>query len=138
MGISGSYTMGIKTFYFLIAVGTVIAAVAAGRLMTSLDPSNAGGLAFIFFYVSSFLVLGGMYLLISEFLKRRFTGHKAADQRLARSVRHSLFFASLIIGWLLLKSFGLVRWWNVLLLIVVLTLLEFFFISFKRQPPVLR
>src|SRR3989344_4668125 len=106
--------MGIKVFNFLIAVGTVISIVALWLVMTTFDPSRAGAGIFFLLYVSGTLALGGVFLLVSELIKRRFTNNQSVADRLDQSIRHALFFSLLIASWALLKSHGLLRWWNVL------------------------
>lgn len=129
--------MGIKIFNFFIAVGTLIAVAALWLVVTGFDPGQAGTGIFFLLYVSGTLALGGVFLLLSEFAKRRFNNNQTVTDRLEQSIRHAIFFSVLMASWVLLKSQGLLRWWNVLLLIAVLTVLEFFFISFKRHVPTL-
>src|SRR3989339_1455538 len=128
--------MGIKVFNFLIAISTVISIVALWLVVTTYDPGRAGVGIFFLLYVCGMMALGGVFLLISEFAKRRFASYQSVADRLGQSIRHAIFFSVLMTSWVLLKSNGLLRWWNVLLLVAVLTVLEFFFISFKRHAPI--
>ena len=128
--------MGIKVFNFLIAIGTIISVVALWLVVITYDPGRAGVGIFFLLYISGIMALGGVFLLISELAKRRFSSNQSVADRLGQSIRHAIFFSVLMASWVLLKSNGLLRWWNILLLVVMLTVLEFFFISFKRGAPI--
>jgi hypothetical protein len=130
--------MSLKIFLVLIILGTILAWITFGLVVFNLDPEQAGIFGFLLFYLNLFLALSGTIFIVSDLIKARFFKYQSLYHRFKVSLRHSIFFTVLILGWAFLKSQGILRWWNILLLILSLTILEFFFISLdkqKRQVP---
>lgn len=107
--------------------------IAWGLVVFYTDPVQAGFLSFSLFYLSLFLTLSGLILLVGNYIRGRFFKKQLIEQRLKTSLRQAIFFSVLIIGWLVLKSQGLAHWWVIVFFILILTVLEFFFISFQKQ-----
>ncbi|HLC90029.1 MAG TPA: hypothetical protein VJG65_03650 [Patescibacteria group bacterium] len=125
--------MGKKLFFWLTAFGTVISAIGLGVIIANFDPGQIGFFSFFLFYLSFFLAVSGFIFIISEWLKERFLKNQNLYYRLATSTRHSIFFGLLLTGWLFMKSQKLLTWWGLLLFILILTILEFFFLSLKKS-----
>ena len=114
---------------FFIVLGTIISWVTWGMIVFNSNPEQAGFLVFSLFYLSLFLALSGLIFLVGYWFKKKFFKKQLPFYRVKSSVRHGVFFAILILSWAILKSHNLSRWWNLALLILILAILEFFFIS---------
>jgi len=125
--------MSSRLFSFLIIIGTLTAWLSWLMIIFYFDPEKIGFLSFGLFYLALFLWLSGLIFLAVNFFKKIFFKNQLLYYRVRNSSRHAIFFTVLIMSWIFLKSQGLLRWWNILILIVMLTLLEFFFISYQRQ-----
>lgn len=125
--------MNFKAFVILIVIGTVVSWFSWGMSLFYFDPQQIGGLGFTMFYLSLFLALSGTIFLVIDWMKARVMSRQLIFFRLRTSVRHSIFFTILIVGWLFLRSQDLLQWWNLLIFLFVLTALEFFFISIQKQ-----
>ncbi len=125
--------MSARIFSFLIMLSTAISFISWLMIIFYFDPEKIGFFGFILFYLCLFLWLCGFIFLSSNFLKRKFFRKQLMYYRVRNSARHAIFFSILILTWALLKSQGLFRWWNILILIMILTVLEFFFISYQKQ-----
>lgn len=125
--------MNFRLFLILIILGTFCSWGAWGLVVYNLDPTQIGPLGFSMFYLSLFLGLAGIIFLVMDYLKAKMMSRQLIFFRLRTSVRHSIFFSALTISWLFLKSVGVLRIWSLLLLIIILTVLEFFFISIQKQ-----
>lgn len=110
---------------------TLISWIAWLVVLFYINPVESGVIGFVFFYVSMFFALIGTFSLIGFFGRVWFTKEPIIFRHLGISTRQSLWFAILIVGTLLLQSADLYRWWSISLLIIFLTLLEFFFLSRK-------
>ncbi|MAF13395.1 MAG: hypothetical protein CMI53_00675 [Parcubacteria group bacterium] len=135
--------MSQRVFVVLIVLGTVIASLSWAMIIFYLDPEYTNFFGFSLFYLSFFLTLSGIIFIISDTIKARLFRRQLVYSRLKTSIRQAILFSTLIIGWLFLRSQGLLRWWNILLLILILTALEFFFISsqkkvYERQNPTIK
>ena len=128
--------MPIKLFSLLILVGTIMAWTAWTMVVVYFNPEQAGILVFIVFYLSLLLSLAGSFYLISDWLKSKIFRRQLLLPRLRASIRHAIFLTLIIITWAILKSQGLLSWWALSLLILIFTVLEFFFISsHKNERP---
>jgi len=125
--------MNYRVFLILIVLGTVISGVSWLAVIFNFDPGQIGPLGFLLFYASLFLSLSGLFFLAADFGAIKFNPRQLAYARVGAAWRHALLFAVLIIGWAILKSNSLLRWWNLLLLIAILTIIEFFYISTDKQ-----
>lgn len=127
--------MSLKQYLSLMAVGTVVSWGALGLVLTYLDPKETGALGFLFFYISVFLSATGSLTLLG--FAWRYFRHR--DEVLFRHVsisfRQGVLLALVAVGTLFLQAQELLTWWNLTLLVVGLTLLEFFLLSARRAPP---
>lgn len=98
-----------------------------------IDPLEAGFLGFLFFYLSLVFALTGTFSLIGFLVRILVLKNELIFRQVALAFRQSISFALLIVGALFLESKDFLTWWNILFLILALTLLEFVFISFKRK-----
>ena len=125
--------MSFRLFLLLTVIGTVISWFSWGIALFYFNPEQIGLVGFILFYSSLFLALAGSIFIVTDWLKARVMNRQLIFFRLRTSVRHSIFFSMLIVGWLLLRGTDLLTWWTLLIFIAVLTALEFFFISLQKQ-----
>lgn len=124
--------MSLKVFLALIIIGTIVSWINFGLVIFYFDPQQTSFLGFSLFYLSLFLGLSGAIFLFSDWLKAKIFKNQLPFYRLKTSGRQAILFTILLIGWAFLKSHGLLRWWNLILLILILATLEFFFISSQK------
>ena len=125
--------MNLKQLIITVLLATTICWGIWCLIVFQIDPADAGYLGFFLFYVSIFFSLLGTFFLIT-FAVRKITNKLAMEYRIvSMSFRQSFFFALTGVSVLFLQSKGLLTWWNILLLVLSLGILEFFFLSFKRQ-----
>lgn len=128
--------MTLKQYVMWLVAGTIVSWLAWGMVLIYLNPETAGVTGFIFFYLSLFLGLTGSLTLLG--FAWRYWRHR--DEVLFRHVsisfRQGVWLSLAVVISLWLKVNDLLTWWNLGLLIVGLTLLEFFWLSVRRsQPP---
>ncbi|MEK7168053.1 MAG: hypothetical protein AAB791_03580 [Patescibacteria group bacterium] len=116
-----------------MSIATGICWLVLVGVLFQMDPTDSGLIGLILFYASIFLSLLGTFFL-SSFLWRKLFNKFALEFRLVgASFRQSFFFACLIVGVLFLQSQHFLTWWNLLLLVVAVTIIEFFCLSLRRQ-----
>lgn len=125
--------MRFKSFFLLIILGTVLSWIAWGMVIFNFDPNQISLLQFIAFYISLFMALGGTIFIVIDWLKSKVFRRQLLVFRVRASIRHGILFSILLLGWAFLKSQNLLAWWVLLMLILILTVLEFFFISLQRK-----
>jgi hypothetical protein len=84
------------------------------------------------FYLSFFLALTGSAALLGFFIRFVILKHELAFRAVKEAFRQSFLFSFLIIASLFLLSRNLFTWVNLGLLIVGLTVLEFFLLSYTK------
>ena len=124
--------MTLKKYLILMAVMTFVCWAAWTYILFLVNPDITNWIGFTLFYVSLFLCLVGTAAIIG-FIVRFVALKQALAWRLVKEAfRQSFLFASLIIISCILLSKGLFSWLNLGLLIVGLSVLEFFMLSYEK------
>ena len=129
--------MSFRMFLISLIVGTILAWISWFIIIINVDPQQAGVIGFTMFYTSLTLSLIGTLFVISHWFRLHFLKKKVLLTRIHTSLRQAMFFTVLIVCWMILKSQNISNFWNTLLLILILTVLEFFFLSRQKRTPVL-
>jgi hypothetical protein len=125
--------MTLKQLVAIIILATLACWTAWTMVLFQVDPTDSGAPGILVFYGCLFLALLGSLFLIS-FGWRKIFGHYALDYKIVgTSFRQSFFFSLMIVGIMFLESRGLLAWWNTIVIILAATLVEAFFLSFKRR-----
>lgn len=121
--------MGVRLFTVLVAASTVLAAVSLGIVVTTIDPFAAGAAGFVAFYISLLLTLVGLLFIAGSGVRLRLAGRQSSADRVRNALRQSILLTLLVLGWTMLQAAELARWWVMLLLVGIVSLLEFFFMT---------
>lgn len=97
------------------------------------DPEQAGFFGFFSFFTSLFFLLWAIIFIVKDSIMTRVQKKKIVFERVRDSLRHAFLFSLLLVIWIFLNSMDLLRWWNFLLLILMLTTIEFIFISAQKD-----
>lgn len=124
--------MSLIHYLIILGIGTLISWGAWYTVLVSVNPFQAGPLGFLLFYGSLTCALTGTFSLLGFLMRLTMMREEPLFQKVAISFRQAIFFASLLDGILLLQGQRLLTWYNVLLLIIGLTVAELFLIS--RKP----
>jgi hypothetical protein len=115
-----------------MAAATAVCWLLWGVIIFIIDPEVTNNIGFMLFYSTLFLALVGSSAIIG-FLVRFVALRQAMAFRLVKEAfRQSFLFSILIIVCLILLSKGLFTWMNVSFLIIGLTVLEFFLLSYEK------
>jgi len=101
-------------------------------VINSINPETTNVIGFLLFYSSLFLAIVGTSAIFGFLIRFILLRKELVFRQVAISFRQSFLFASVIIASLILQSFRMLTWYNVLFLVVAVTVLEFFLISYKR------
>ncbi len=127
--------MSLKYYLWWMTAGTLGAWAVLWLVMKYLDPQSTGFLGLLLFYVAVFLSVTGT-LTIFGFTWRMFRfKDEVLFRHMTQAFRQGAMLALVVVGALFLEAQKLLTWWNLGLLILGLTLLEFFWLSVKRMPP---
>jgi hypothetical protein len=126
--------MTLRSYLTIMIIMTMVCWSCWLYIMWTVNPEITNRLGFVLFYLSLFMSLAGSAALIGFLI--RFVGLKQtlAFRSAKEAFRQSFLFSALVIASLILLSHGLFTWLNVALLVVGLSVLEFFLISYERNP----
>src|SRR5687768_4702507 len=124
--------MTLRQYLLLMGVGTALAWSAVGLIIGTVDPTDTQPVVFGVFYASLWLALTGTLSIIGFVLRVALLKKQLVVSRhVAVSFRQAVLLSLLVVVSLFLQSRSLLTWWNALLIVAALTVLEFFFISAK-------
>lgn len=111
-----------------MTIATILCWGALGLVLVFVNPYEAGWVGLLFFYLSLFLGLGGIFSIIGFIIRFLTLRNQFAYVQVKRAFRQGLMFALLLTLALLLQGFRLLVWWNLLLLVLFLGGVEYFFV----------
>lgn len=111
-----------------LALSTVLSALAWGAVLFFVNPENATGFEWALFLSTLLLALTGVCSLGVLLSRRVLFGIDWALMRVGTSVRQGLFLAIFLVGLLLLVRAGWFAWWDAMLLLGFLSLVDLFFL----------
>ncbi len=122
--------MTIRQYLYLMLIGTALCWSALALIVTMIDPTSSQMPVFVMFYVSALFALTGSFSIIG-FMSRVIILNKRrqVSRQVAVSFRQAVMLAVIIVIGLYLQSKTMLTWWNGLLIVSALTMLESFFIS---------
>jgi len=123
--------MPLKKYLIFMTTSTIICWIAWLVVLFYVNPDEGGFIGFVLFYLSLLIALIGTFSLIGFFCRVWFSKERIIFRHLGISTRQSVWFSALLIGVLLLQGTHYLRWWSALLLVILVTLMEFFFLSRK-------
>ncbi|HCC83774.1 TPA: hypothetical protein DEP96_02910 [Candidatus Uhrbacteria bacterium] len=126
--------MNLRDYLLSLLAGTVAALTSAVIVLLMIDPVSAGLLALASLYVTLGAAAVGLFTIIGTLVRvKRQAAQADVGQAVARSLRQAIFFAGLLLISLFLSARDLLTVWTVLLLVILVTLVEFFFLAGKRE-----
>ncbi len=120
--------MNLKQYITLFAIGTTIGWSAWVLVILSIDPSTTGILGVLIFYVSLAIGFGGLLTTISTIIRFLRFPERDTEEIVLTSLRQAFLLTALVIGALILSSYGWLIWWRMLILVGVVILIELAFI----------
>jgi hypothetical protein len=124
--------MPLKKYLILMIFATGVAWISLAAVIFSMSP-DTGILPLLLFYGTLFLSLLGSFFLLGFLFRFIFQRDTPLYRHLGLSFRQSLLFTILVTGSLLLQASQYLRWWNLILLLLFLVILEFFFSLQKKN-----
>lgn len=125
--------MSLKKYLIFMSLLTLFCWVAWLVVLYYINPQESGFIGFICFYLSLLFALLGTFSLLGFFIRVWFSSEQIIFKHLGVSFRQAAWFSILLTVTLILQGIKFLRWWNVLILIFLLTVLEFFFITKKPK-----
>ena len=117
-----------------MTLGTVLSWTAVGMIVSMTDPTQTQAVVFVILFASLFLALTGT-LSVGGFVMRIWVLRKQyfISKEVLVSFRQAIMLATLLIASLVMQSRSILTWWNAMLMVVALTMLEFFFVTARAK-----
>lgn len=119
--------MSLKKYLFLMTIATVVCWGGWALVLNFVNPYEAGPVGLIFFYLSLFLGLLGVFSIIGFVIRYLVKRNEFAYAQVKIAFRQGFMFSLLLIISLALLAKNLLVWWNLLLLVILLGGIEYFF-----------
>ncbi len=124
--------MTLRSYLASMFAGTVLAWTGVAMILTRTDPADARAVVLGIFYTALFLALTGTFSLAGFGLRMGLLKQQYfVSRQVLVAFRQALLLSLLLVIALMLQSKGILTWWNALLILGAVTLLESFFISAK-------
>ncbi|RMD59868.1 hypothetical protein D6821_00155 [Candidatus Parcubacteria bacterium] len=124
--------MTLKKYLAVMSITTGVCWVVWSAVLLIIDPEVTNWIGFFLFYSSLLLALVGTFALLGFWLRFIMLRQQLVFRLVKDAFRQSFFFSLAIVGALLLLAKGWFNWLNLLLLIIGLSFLEFFVLSYRQ------
>jgi len=121
--------MTLKSYLNAMTTATSFAFMGWILVIMYIDPINSGFMGLGLFYTTLFLGLLGFFTLISFSLKRWIANNEVIFSYITSSFRQGFWLSIIIIGILVMQGARILNWWDALLFVGSISLLELYFIS---------
>lgn len=126
--------MTLKQYLFVMILGTAVALATAATILFFTDPEESGVMAPVMLLLTAGLGVVGLLSVLGVvarvYILRR--SGLIVDQ-VKTAFRQSFLVALLLIASLILSHFELLTWWLILVLVAILGVLEYLFISAENR-----
>ena len=126
--------MTIKQYLILMTICTVVCWGGFTLVLFFINPETTSNVGFILFYASLFFAVSGTLAILSYLFRLLFVRIYNKTQSVQISFRQAIFFSFVICGALFLQANHLLNWLNTLLLVALVTVIEFFIVSLHKEP----
>lgn len=121
--------MTLKAYIWGIRIITILALAAMAAVIFYVDPQKSIPLGIILFYLVLFFAMSGLFNLSLLFIRKKLLGNEAAALSVGLSFRQGILLSFTILGILILQSYRMLVWWDALLVVAGIFLVELYFLS---------
>jgi hypothetical protein len=124
--------MTLRKYLIFLTACTALCWLTFGLAVNYTNPNTAGWLGFSFFYLSLFVSIVGTFSLVGFVFRMVFNKDEKIYKKIDISSRQSIILGLLFIIALVLQSQRFLTWWNFVILLVIVSLIEIFLISYRK------
>jgi len=127
--------MTLRAYLIVMGAMTFISWLVFAYVIFNINPEKTNWIGFLMFYASLAISLIGTAAIIGFIVRFVFLRKNLAFFSVRNAFRQSIFFTFFIITVLLLLSKNLFSWLNVIILIIGISILEYFILNYSKRPP---
>lgn len=124
--------MTFRGYLAVMALATVAAWLSWIIVLVAIDPTQAGTLGFVFFYLTLGSAIVGTLATAGAAFRAWARREELFTRHASTSLRHGALIAALALVSLVLLPKGLLTWWTALLIVAFFSLLELAFLSAQK------
>jgi len=121
--------MTLKSYIWGMRLLTLFSFTALGLVINYVDPEKSGVVGKVLFYLVLFFFLNGLFNLILLWIRKRALGKESLSLNISLSFRQSTLLSLFVVGLMILQSMRILIWWDGLLLLAGIFLVELYFLS---------
>ena len=121
--------MTLRSYLNSMSIATSFAFMGWIFVLLYIDPGSSGYVGVALFYLTLFLTLLGFFTLMSFALKRWIANNEVIFAYVSSSFRQGFWLAMIIVGLLVMQGARILNWWDALLFVGAISLMELYFIS---------
>ncbi len=126
--------MGYKSFLSLMASVSFVAYALLIYVVINVNPDEAGLMGLTAFYIALYAALVGLLSFAGIVFRVHVRGRKeTAYREVSIAFRHALLLAGVGVSSLILSSAGYLVWWNFLLILGIVGILEYVFLTIQES-----
>ncbi len=125
--------MNIKQLFFVVGGATLLFWIVWIMVVVKINPYETDFFGFMLFYLTLLFSLLGTFFITSFAFRKAFNKFTMEFDIVSTSFRQSFFFALLIVSLLVFQGLQMLNILNTILLIAVIVVLEFFFLSYRKR-----
>lgn len=123
-----AFLWGMRFISLLAVIGTVMLVLYTSPYLDQ-NPDDKVMINVILLNASLFLSLTGIFTLFLFYLRRKASGNELLGAHLGVSFRQGLLLSISVIALLVLQSFRILTWWDGLLAIGAIMMVELYFLA---------
>lgn len=122
--------MTLRSYLWGMRISTLLSFLAWLLVVWQIDPIKAGVMGQLFFYVATLFFLSGLFILFFTWSRGKFSGgSEVAFAYVSVSFRQGILLALLAVIILFLQSLRVLTWWDGLLVVAGICLVELYFLT---------
>jgi hypothetical protein len=121
--------MTLVSYRWITRLIVLLALAAEVAVVYSIDPTRKEYVGQAIFYGVLFFALSGIFNLTLLAIRRKLLGEEAALATAGLSFRQAVLLSVLACGMLFLQSLRMLWWWDALLVVAGIFLIELYFLS---------
>lgn len=123
-----SNSMSFSVYLWMVRIVTVATLCVFLSVVWYVDPDTSGIVGPLFFFGSLFVFLSGAFTLFLLWIRKKSAGERYALDSITVSIRQGILLTILAIVLLFLESQGMLVWWDGLILVISVFLVELYYL----------
>lgn len=123
--------MTLKSYIWGMRLVALFSFIVGVLVVIYTDPEKSGIIGLVLFYLIAFFFLSSFFNLFLLWIRKKTLGSEAVALNIGLSFRQGVLLSIFAVGMLVLQSLQMLVWWDGLLLLAGVFVVELYFLSKK-------